>query len=117
MMAAVRLVEYLVNRQLPLSEVVRTLPPMHIARLPVSCPWEAKGKVMRLLNHQYKHHPVENIDGLKIHLNETEWIHLSPNPDKPRFEVVAEGDSCEQAQALVEEYGQQIQKFLESETN
>jgi mannose-1-phosphate guanylyltransferase/phosphomannomutase len=115
LMAAVRLLEYLVHRQLPLSEVVRYLPAIHLARHAVPCPWEAKGKIMRLLNHLYKGQQIENIDGLKIHLNANEWVHLTPNPDQPLFQIVAEAESDERAQALVNEYGAQIQRWLSEE--
>jgi mannose-1-phosphate guanylyltransferase / phosphomannomutase len=116
MMAAVRLLEYLVQRQLPISQIMRYLPTIHLARQSVACPWEAKGKLMRLLNKHYKNYQVENIDGLKIHLNPEEWVHLTPNPDKPFFEVVSEAASDARAQALAAEYGEQLQQWLADET-
>jgi mannose-1-phosphate guanylyltransferase/phosphomannomutase len=115
MMASVRLLEYMVVRQLPLSEIVRYLPPIQMGKASVPCPWEAKGKVMRLLNNAYKHLNVENIDGFKIHLSECEWVYLTPNPDKPQFELVAEAGSQLRVQELLDEYRQQIQQFVEVE--
>lgn len=117
MIAAVRLLEYLVNRHLPISEVVRYLPPVYQSQRSVPCPWEAKGKVMRLLNQHYKSQVVENIDGLKVHLSEQEWVHFSPNPDQPRFEVVAEGASCERVEALAAQYSEQIRLFVEGKAD
>jgi mannose-1-phosphate guanylyltransferase/phosphomannomutase len=115
MIAAVRLLEYMANRRLHLSEVTGYLPSAHLARSSILCPWEAKGKVMRLLLQQAKDQMVENIDGLKIHLNESEWVHLTPNSDKPRFEVLAEASSPGRAAELVAEYEQHIQHFLQNE--
>ena len=114
MMATARLLQYLAVRKLPLSEVVNYLPSMYLARKSVHCPWEAKGRVMRLLNDRYKDHHVENIDGLKIHLDADTWVHLSPNPDKPHFEVLAEGTSDEQAQQIVADYGEQIEEMVQA---
>ncbi len=113
LMAAARLLQYLVQRQLPMSQVVAYLPPIHMARHSVPCPWEAKGKVMRLLNQQYQDHQVENLDGLKLWLDEQRWVLMTPNPDKPYFEVTAEGESDEQAAAMVEEYGAQLQGLID----
>lgn len=115
MLAAVRLLEYMAVRQMPLSQVIQYLPPVYMARASVMCGWDSKGRVMRLLHNQYKHLPIENVDGLRIHLNETEWVHLAPNPDKPQFEVLVEGANQERADALVAEYRQQIEQFVEAE--
>jgi mannose-1-phosphate guanylyltransferase/phosphomannomutase len=115
MMATARLLEFLAVRKLPLSQIAEYLPPVHLAREAVHCPWDDKGRIMRLLNERYKHHQVETIDGLKIHLNAAEWIHLSPNPDKPQFEVLAEAATDERAAALAAEYQLQIEQLLQSQ--
>ena len=112
MMTTARLLEFMALRELPLSEVVAYLPPMHVARQSTPCPWDDKGRLMRLLNTRYKDHNVETIDGLKIHINEDEWVHLSPNQDKPQFEVLAEATTDERARELADEYRQQIEEFL-----
>lgn len=114
MMATARLLEYLAVRQLPLSKVVSYLPPMHLAKTIVPCAWEAKGRMMRLLSDRYKEYRVEAIDGLKIHLEHCEWVHLSPNPDKPQFELLAEGASAQRSIELVDEYQRQFLAILQS---
>ncbi len=117
MMATVRLLEYMAARQMPLSEIVRYLPVVNMAKAAVPCPWEFKGKVMRLLNNAYKHHHVENIDGFKLHLSPEEWVYLTPNPDKPQFELVVEAGSPLRVQELLTEYRSLIQQFIEADTN
>ena len=114
MMATARLLEYLAVRELPLSKVVSYLPPMHLLKTSTPCPWEAKGRMMRLFGERYKERRIETIDGLKIHLDQGEWVHLSPNPDKPQFELLVEGGSEERAVALVNEYQRQFTTILQS---
>jgi mannose-1-phosphate guanylyltransferase/phosphomannomutase len=114
MMATARLLEYLAVRQLPLSQVVSYLPPMHLAKAPTPCPWEAKGRMMRLFSERHKERRIETIDGLKIHLDDGEWVHLSPNPDKPQFELLAEGASTMRASELINEYQQQFAAMLQN---
>lgn len=114
MMATARLLEYLAVRQLPLSQVISYLPPMHLAKASAPCPWEAKGRMMRLFGERYKDRRVETIDGLKIHLDDGEWVHLSPNPDKPQFELLAEGASTARASELIDEYQQQFTAILQN---
>ncbi|MFN8465299.1 MAG: sugar phosphate nucleotidyltransferase [Caldilineaceae bacterium] len=112
MMATVRLLEYLAIRKMPISEVISYLPKFHLAKEVVDCPWEAKGAVMRILLNQNLHRQVEKIDGLKIHLDDGEWVHLSPNPEKPRFELVAEAGDDERARQLVVEHRDKIAEIL-----
>jgi mannose-1-phosphate guanylyltransferase/phosphomannomutase len=114
MMATARLLEYLAVRQLPLSQVVSYLPPMHLAKAPTPCPWEAKGRMMRLFSERHKERRIETINGLKIHLDDGEWVHLSPNPDKPQFELLAEGASTVRASELINEYQQQFAAMLQN---
>jgi len=117
MMATARLLEYLAIRQLPLSKVVDYLPPMHLARTSVPCAWEAKGRMMRLLSDRYKEYRTETMDGLKVHIKNCEWIHFSPNPDKPQFELLAEGDSKQRAAELIDDSQRQFTAILQSNGN
>lgn len=114
MMATVRLLEYLAVRDLPLSEVTAYLPPFHIAHRRIHCPWDAKGKVMRLLNDHHGGTRLEKIDGLKIHFNETEWIHIAPSPEQPYFEAKAEAGDPDRASQLLQEYHERISHLMES---
>ena len=113
MMAIVRLLEYLAIRRLPVSEIVANLPKFYLAQELVDCPWDAKGTVMRVLINRHLKRQVDKVDGLKVHLDGGEWVHLSPSPDKPRFAVLAEGQSKVRAQALADEYRQMVEEILD----
>ena len=112
LMTTVRLLEYLAMRGMPVSEIVNYLPHFHIAQDRVDCPWEAKGAVMRTLNSRYRGEHVETIDGLKIHLDDGEWVHIGPNPERPFFELRAEAESVDRATTLVVEYSEQLKDIV-----
>ncbi|MEZ4708500.1 MAG: sugar phosphate nucleotidyltransferase [Caldilineaceae bacterium] len=112
MMGAVYLLQQLALRQLPLSEVVDYLPSAHMARGQVVCPWDQKGTVMRLLNEMCDDEHTEKLDGIKFLLNDAEWVHLAPNPDKPQFEICAEAAGDARAAEIVTIYQQKIAKML-----
>lgn len=112
MMATVRLLEYLAIRKMPVSEVIAYLPKFFLAKETVDCAWEAKGTVMRMLINRHLSRQVDKIDGIKIHLDGGEWVHLSPNPEKPRFEVLAEAGDRARAQQLVDDYRDMILELL-----
>jgi mannose-1-phosphate guanylyltransferase/phosphomannomutase len=104
LMATAKLLEFLATQQVSLADVVAGLPAFHISHREVTCPWEAKGTVMRLLNEQYKDQRADLIDGIKILLGEGEWVLVLPDPDFPRFHVYAEARTGNEAQELADRY-------------
>jgi mannose-1-phosphate guanylyltransferase/phosphomannomutase len=107
MYAMVKLLESLARFETKLSDVVGQLPPYHLIRTQVNCPWEYKGKVMRMLSEQYRERREEPIDGVKIDLGE-EWVLVLPDADRPLFHVLAESRSRDSAQALADKYARVV---------
>ena len=103
-MAVAKLLEFLATQKTTLADVVAGLPEFHLGHRTVTCPWEDKGTVMRLLNQQYKDRRAELIDGVKILLGEGEWVLILPDPDYPAFHVYTEAGSAKQAQDLADRY-------------
>ena len=104
LITTVKLLEFLAAQHLMLADVVEGLPPYYLDHREVSCPWEAKGTVMRLLNDQYKSRRAELIDGIKIVLGEGEWVLILPDPDFPKFHVYVEARSDSEAKPLADRY-------------
>jgi mannose-1-phosphate guanylyltransferase/phosphomannomutase len=67
---------------------------------------------MRMLISHHQNRQIDKMDGLKVHLDNNEWVHLSPNPEKPRFEIVAEADNDERAWQIVGESRTLIQEII-----
>ena len=107
MLAIAKLLELLATFQVHLSEVVDDLPAYYLSSTRVTCPWEHKGKVMRILSEQYRERRAKPIDGIKIDLGK-EWVLVLPDADRPLFHVVAESVSNDQAQALAEKYARVV---------
>ncbi|HZR40137.1 MAG TPA: mannose-1-phosphate guanyltransferase [Ktedonobacteraceae bacterium] len=107
MLAIAKLLELLATFDMRLSEVVDDLPAYYMSSTRVTCPWEHKGKVMRILSEQYRERRTKPIDGIKIDLGK-EWVLVLPDADSPLFHVFAESVSSEQAQALAEKYARVV---------
>jgi mannose-1-phosphate guanylyltransferase/phosphomannomutase len=108
MFALMTLLESLARFNTRLSEVVDQLPPYYLIRTQVNCPWEYKGKVMRILNEQYRERREEPIDGVKIDLGAEEWVLVLPDADRPLFHILAEARSRDSAQALADKYARVV---------
>jgi mannose-1-phosphate guanylyltransferase / phosphomannomutase len=107
LLAIAKLLELLAVFNMRLSEVVDDLPAYYMSSARVSCPWESKGKVMRILSEQYRERRSKPIDGIKIDLGK-EWVLILPDADSPFFHIFAESVSTEQAQALAEKYARVV---------
>ncbi len=99
-----KLLELLAKQKTRLGDVVATLPPFHVATRRVACPWDKKGTVMRLLNEQYRDQIVEQVDGVKIQLDENEWVLIVPESDEAVFTIVAEAGAADAAATLADRY-------------
>jgi mannose-1-phosphate guanylyltransferase/phosphomannomutase len=108
--ATVRLLELLVVAKQTLSEVIDEMPPVHLARLQVACPWEEKGRVMRMLAQDPQTERTRQIDGVK-HQSDGEWILVLPDADRPLFNVYAEAKDDNRAQMLVHEYADKLERM------
>jgi mannose-1-phosphate guanylyltransferase / phosphomannomutase len=101
--AVALLLELWAPEALPLSALVAELPPVYLVHDDVHCPWAAKGALMRTLIEDAKGYETDNLDGLKVRLDEG-WVSLMPDPDRPRFHVYAEGGSLEESDELCARY-------------
>jgi mannose-1-phosphate guanylyltransferase/phosphomannomutase len=111
--ATVRLIELLVVAKQTLSEVLDQTPPVHLARLQVVCPWEEKGRVMRMLAQDPQTERTRQIDGVK-HQSDGEWILVLPDADRPLFNVYAEAKDDARAWVLVQEYADKLERMRAS---
>jgi mannose-1-phosphate guanylyltransferase/phosphomannomutase len=111
MMTVAKLLEFMTLQKISLQSALAEVPPYYLAESEVTCPWDAKGKVMRLLNQQYKERLAEQIDGVRIVLGDGEWVLVLPDADNPLFHVYAQARSDEQASGLVMRYRRIVESF------
>jgi mannose-1-phosphate guanylyltransferase/phosphomannomutase len=105
------LLELWVPEERPLSALVAELPPVHLVHDDVHCPWAAKGAVMRTLIDEAKGFETDNLDGLKVRLDEG-WVSLMPDPDQPRFHIYAEGRTPDDSAALLDRYRDRLNQLV-----
>ncbi len=107
----VKLLDLLAVTGHKLSEVVETLPVIHIAHETVPTPWERKGAVMREMVERAKGRDVVLVDGVKI-LHPDGWALVLPDPEEPIVHVWAEAGSDHEAFQLAAEYARRIAQIV-----
>jgi mannose-1-phosphate guanylyltransferase/phosphomannomutase len=104
-----KLLELLAKFDVKLSDLVKDLPAFAQVRKLVDCPWEYKGKVMRLLSENYR--DSHAADGVRIQDGKQDWVLILPDADRPLFTVFAEARTQEHAQALADRYARVVTGF------
>ncbi|MGZ4754621.1 MAG: sugar phosphate nucleotidyltransferase [Acidimicrobiia bacterium] len=107
----VKLLDLLAVTGRKLSDVVATLPAVHIAHETVPTPWERKGAVMREMVERAKGRDVVLVDGVKI-LHPDGWALVLPDPEEPIVHVWAESGSDHEASQLAAEYARRIAQIV-----
>ncbi|MBL0386289.1 NTP transferase domain-containing protein [Tumebacillus sp. ITR2] len=106
----VRVMSAMAKSGLALSELLDGIPHFHILRCEVPCPWEEKGKVMRLLIEETKGETVELLDGIKV-FTEGGWTLILPDSDGPMFQVYAQGVTKQKAEELADAFAVKIRDY------
>jgi mannose-1-phosphate guanylyltransferase/phosphomannomutase len=109
-MSLAKLLELLSRLETSLEEVTGGLPPIHVARLDVATPWEAKGGVMRRLVERLNGERTVTIDGVKAYRGE-DWVLVIPHPQEPLVRVWAEADGAEASEEMAREFGALIEEL------
>jgi mannose-1-phosphate guanylyltransferase/phosphomannomutase len=107
--AIAKLMELTALRGVRFTEALANLPRYALHSRLVPCRWEDKGRVMRVLNEQYRDSTEKQVDGVKIKLGNGEWALVLPDADRPLFHVIAEADTDGEAKQIVEKYAGIVQ--------
>jgi mannose-1-phosphate guanylyltransferase/phosphomannomutase len=87
------------------SSLRSELPRVGYTSAVVFCPWEAKGRVMRMIMERHLHEKVDLTDGVKVFVDGG-WVLVVPDPDRPEYRIVASTQDGEWAERLVNEYSE-----------
>lgn len=108
--ALARLLEFMAKEGVSLSSIMTRVPPIHMDRATVACPWDRKGQVMRTLIETEPKDKMELLDGIKVY-HGSGWALVLPDSDEPVFHVYCEAASMESAIELKELYVSKINKI------
>lgn len=110
--AASLIIRYMLLHDMKLEDLVERLPEFYLLREQIQCPWNAKGKIMRVLMEKTKGQRVDLLDGIKFY-HPQGWVLLLPDNYEPVFKVIAHAKKSEAAIELVNSYRKQILVHLE----
>ena len=86
-----------------MDDVVGALPPFFKRELPVFCPIERKGAVMRAVTEAAAPLNADYTEGVRVSLDGG-WVLVLPHSSEPLVSVYAEGSSAKSADAAAAEW-------------
>lgn len=107
-----KLLELLARQGAQLSQVIASLPGFHMATGEVEGHWDTKGRVMRCLIGQFARLRHETVDGIKIYVDDEEWVLIRPDNDTARFHLTAEARSEQSAKELIADYSGIVHSYV-----
>lgn len=113
MFASMRLLNALQRLGCCLSELYDHIPSFYTRYQAVPCPWELKGRIMRLLAQEAKGR-TETIDGLKVYIDHS-WVLVLPDAAEPIIHLYTEAREASEAERLLLEYLALIERLLQKE--
>jgi len=113
MFALGQVMEHLTFQGRSLHDAVSDLPPLVYQVDSVHCPWERKGRVMRLLVEKNQDRPMELLDGVKIQTRPEHWILVLPDAVDPVVHVYADGTDFQNTASDLNEFTQLV-RYLQN---
>jgi mannose-1-phosphate guanylyltransferase/phosphomannomutase len=111
MFALGQVLEHLTFQGRTLHEAVSALPSLIYQVDSVHCPWERKGRLMRLLVEKHQDRPMELLDGVKIQTRPEHWVLVLPDAVEPFVHIYADGLDSQQTAEDLKEYTQLVRRL------
>lgn len=99
----IKLLNILSKRGGTLSSLVSTLPNFYIEKTKIDYRWDLKDKILEKVKTELNGIKMEELDGLKIWIDEKSWILFRSSQNAPEFRVFAESNKKEFAKNLLEQ--------------
>lgn len=114
-MSLALMLEALSKMNVTLSEYNSSLPKLFMAKDKLSCPNEKKSYVIEKIIKYYSSlgYDYDTIDGIRVWLNENEWILVRPSGTEPVLRIFAESTEPEKTKNLLAKTKSEVSKLIE----
>ena len=108
MYAAIKILEMAVKYEVKLSDLVSKMENFYHAHKAIECPQALKGKMMRKFLEDSRDKRSSSSDGVKIWLNETDWILMIPDQYSDHLNIYIQAENEVAGNAIYTQYEEKI---------
>lgn len=107
-----KLLELLEKSGKKLSKIIRNIPNFCYRGENIPCPSSLKGKMMRKFLEDGKNKQTSSIDGVKIWMNEDEWVLMVPDQYNEFLNLYVQAEDEKSAGKIFYQYQDKIEKWI-----
>ena len=111
MYASLKILEMLLSQEQKLSSILRSFPQFYYESKQVACSQSLKGKMMRMFLEDAKGKKSSTIDGVKIWLDENDWILMIPHQYSANLNLYIQASTQEKGEAILAQYSAKIEMW------
>ena len=108
MYATIKILEMIIKHEVALSDLVKEVEEFYYQQTQIACSQALKGKMMRKFLEDAKGKRSSSSDGVKIWLNETDWILMIPDQYSDHLNLFVQAKNRESGDAIIQEYTEKI---------
>ncbi len=114
MFCIAKAIELLTRQGRSLSSIRAEIPRVYYRSHSLSCPWTAKGSLMRHILETHQPEYLDTEDGVKIvNYQDDRWILILPDASEPSVHIYVNGNDRHWVDETLREYRHQLQEFIE----
>ncbi len=111
MYATLKILEMMLKNNTTLSKMIASLPNSYYKVTKVECSQALKGKMMRMFLEDAKDKRSSTLDGVKIWLDENDWILMIPDHYSDHLNLYVQAVNAEKGEAILATYREKIEKW------
>ncbi len=111
MYATLRILEMMLNHDIKLSEIIASLPTFYYNIIQRKCSQALKGKMMRKFLEDAKGKKSSTLDGVKIWLDEHDWILMIPDQYSDNLNLYIQAENVVRGKKILAEYTAKIDQW------
>ena len=111
MYATLKILEMMLNHEVKLSEVIASLPKFYYHTTQVACTQAQKGMMMRRFLEDAKGKRSSTLDGVKIWINENDWILMIPDQYTDHLNLYVQAETEENGRKICTRYTEKIEEW------
>jgi mannose-1-phosphate guanylyltransferase/phosphomannomutase len=111
MYATLQILELLLHHDVKLSDLINSLPSFYYHNLQIECTQSLKGKMMRMFLEDAKGKRSSTLDGVKIWLDEHDWILMIPDQYSDHLNIYIQAENDKKGMSILGTYSAKIEEW------
>jgi len=111
MFSTLKILEMMLSLGVTLSEVIESMPSFYYNATEIACAQALKGKMMRMFLEDSKDKKSSTIDGVKIWLDENDWILMIPDQYSDHLNIYIQAQDAQKGKEILATYKAKISEW------